>query len=231
MGAVEGGVNSVDSSFTFGGRGGQEDTFALRYLLESEGYNISSWDEDKAMALWSQNHEKFYPNIQNYWRPDPIRANIAGGQRSILQAELDGLRQGERIKNVFDINMTTRCWGGGGIAVTPLADIYARNTLLWIQVGTVYSLGLLPYAHSCALLPPFRLLPYASFVCPLAPLSPTSIRLILTPFDVFYRASLPWTVRRRRPYANAPRLAPQRQVCVHKFATPFSLSPLPTSFR
>ena len=97
LGAVEGGVNSVDSSFTFGGRGGQEDTFALRYTLESEGYDISSWDEDLAMALWSEQGEKWYPNIQNYWRPDPIRANIAGGQRSILQAELDGLRQGDRI--------------------------------------------------------------------------------------------------------------------------------------
>ena len=45
LGAVKGGVNSVDSSFVFGGRGGQEDTFALRYLLQSEGFDVNSWDE------------------------------------------------------------------------------------------------------------------------------------------------------------------------------------------
>jgi pyruvate/oxaloacetate carboxyltransferase len=133
LGAVEGGVDSVDSSFTFGGRAGQEDSFAIRYLLESEGYNINQWEDDKAIHIWEQQLEKHYPGIQNYWRADPIRANIAGGQRSILQAELDGLRQGDRMPQIFDINLTMRCFGGGGVAVTPLADIYARNTLLWVK--------------------------------------------------------------------------------------------------
>jgi len=133
LGAVKGGVNSVDSSFVFGGRGGQEDSFALRYLLQSEGFDVNDWDEDGAIGMWEENIEKHYPSTHRYWRPDPIRANIAGGQRSILQAELDGLRQGDRMSEIFDINMTMRCLGGGGVSVTPLADIYARNSLLWVR--------------------------------------------------------------------------------------------------
>jgi len=133
LGAVRGGVTSVDSSFVFGGRGGQEDSFALRYLLQSEGFTLNDWDEDGALNMWNENFEKWYPNTHNYWRPDPIRANIAGGQRTILQDELNGMRQGHRMKEVFDFNMTMRCLGGGGVSVTPLADIYARNSLLWIR--------------------------------------------------------------------------------------------------
>jgi len=144
--AAKGGATSIDAAIPFHSLAGQPFAPALREELIRNGFRVNAWDLDKVDELiaLSKRIESFYPQVSKPDRRYPsvaYGANIAGGQSSILRDELNSLGIGHYYPQVEECNPITRRGAGSGIAVTPLADTFVRQTMALVREGVSASLS------------------------------------------------------------------------------------------
>jgi hypothetical protein len=138
--AAMGGATSIDASVPFFGLAGQPFAPSLREEFVRQGFRVNAWDDSALVELLDQSKqvESFYPIVSKPDRRYPsvsYGANIAGGQSSILKDELRALGLAHIYPEVEAVNPISRRCSGSGVAVTPLADTFVRQTMTNVRNG------------------------------------------------------------------------------------------------
>lgn len=138
--AALGGATSIDAAVPFHSLAGQPFAPAIRGELIRNGFKVNAWNMNALNDLIdaSKQVEGYYSAVSQPDRRFPsvaYGANIAGGQSSILKDELKALGIPHYYPQVEECNPITRRGSGSGVAVTPLADTFVRQTMALVREG------------------------------------------------------------------------------------------------
>lgn len=131
--AVRNGANAIECSAGLSDGAGQPYTLTMLRALEDMGFSTGRPDQAAIQRVHDlvKPIRETYPAGRRVITPD-VRVEltgIAGGQRTILNAELEEAGQAALIPQVDRLVREVRQEGGLVCQVTPAADSYARETL------------------------------------------------------------------------------------------------------